>query len=211
MNTDELVKLKKLLDEGVISEEEFKKQKDMLLNTGKKKIQKNIGLAIAVIGVFMFCIGIISSNVDNNSKTVNETNQVEVVKKEEQKPAEFSNEMPISVSGKMYDNIIGVPELSLTITNTTSQNISAIKFYFLPVDVYGEEVNGIFTTRELYTDNTISAGATSTKSWQLLDSSIKGGDIFVYSVYFEDGTEWGNKNASISDIKKYGHKISVKY
>ncbi len=35
----------------------------------------------------------------------------------------------------------------------------------------------------------------------MIDTETKSGDIYVYSVYFLEGTEWGNKEASVSDIK----------
>ena len=43
----------------------------------------------------------------------------------------------------------------------------------------------------------------------MLDSEIKSGDVYVYSVYFSDGSEWGDKDASVSNIKKYGYKTKV--
>lgn len=207
MNTDELLKLKKLLDEGIISQEEFDKQKEQQLSGNtKKKGHKEAGLVIGIACVFMLCVCIITSNFDNKT-----SRQEQTVRTEEKVPSEFAEELPISVTGKMYDNIINMPELSVSITNNTTKDISAIKFYFLPVDVYGEAVTGIFTTNELYTDDTISAGTTISKAWQMLDSSMKAGNVYVYSVFFADGTEWGDREAAISDIKKYGYKFEVKY
>lgn len=207
MQIDELLQLKKLLDEGIISKEEFDKEKEALLS--KRKRKSNKGLVIGIACVVVLCLMIIGSNGGNkNSDSISGAVPTEGVSKV---PKEFSGEFPVSVSGRMYDNIIGMPELSLSFSNTTDQNISAIKIYFSPTDVYGEEVSGIFTTNQLYTDDTIAAGATVSKAWQMLDSSIKAGNVYVYSIYFEDGTEWGNKDAATSDIKKYGYKFNVKY
>lgn len=207
MNTEEILKFKKLLDEGVITQEEFEKEKEQFLRAYKKK---SVGLIVGILVTFIFCISIIIANFNDDSVPSQEDIPAEQVVVSSV-PDEFSAEFPISISGKLYDNIIGVPELSLSITNDTNKDISAIKIYFSPKDVYGEEVNGIFATEELYTDNTILAGETVTKTWQLLDSAIKAGDVYVYSVYFSDGTEWGDKDAPVSDIKKYGNKLYVKY
>ena len=168
--------------------------------------KKNIGLIITIIVVAIICLSIIfGTGSENNSA---ETSQVKI---ESQIPKEFEGVCPVEVSTSMYDNIIGVPELKCTFTNKTDKEIAAIKLYFSPKDVYGADVDTIFTTKELYTDNPISAGGSATRNWQLLDSEIKSGEIYVYSVYFSDGTEWGNKSASVSDIKKYAYKIQTKY
>lgn len=212
MNTDDLINLKKLLDEGVISEEEFEREKNKLFKT-KETNKKNTGFIIGIICIVIFCIMIISANFGNNSKeNVNNAKQTGInAEIKSDIPKEFNQQLPITISGKMYDNIIGFPELSVTINNTTDKNISAIKLYFSPTDVYGEEITGIFTTNELYTDDTISTGATVSKTWQMLDSTVKSGDVYVYSIYFEDGSEWGNKDAAVSEIKKYAYKFKVKY
>ncbi len=207
MQIDAILQLKKLLDEGIISQEEFEKEREALLSNRKRK--NNKGLIVGIACVVVLCVMIIGSNFGNTDSDsiagVVPTEEVSRV------PQEFSGDFPISVHGRMYDNIIGMPELSISLSNITEKNISAIKIYFSPTDVYGAEVSGIFTTNHLYTDNTILAGTTVSKAWQMLDSSIKAGDVYVYSIYFEDGTEWGNKDAATSDIKKYGYKFKVKY
>lgn len=209
-NIDKLTKLKGLLDSGVITQEEFEKQKEEIFyNENKKKIvPKNLGIGIAVFFVAIICISIISSSFSRTEKTSAPTENKVV---EQKIPDEFSGECPIEISGYIYDNIIGVPELSCSFKNNTDKEISAIKLYFSPKNVYGEVVTGIFTTNQLYTDNSISAGGSSKHSWQLIDGEIKSGELYVYSVYFSDGSEWGNKDAVTSDAKKYGYKIQVSY
>ena len=205
LDTDKLKQLKELLDMGAISHEEFERQKQTFMQPQQIN-KKNIGLIITIIVVAIICLSIIfGTGSENNSA---ETSQVKI---ESQIPKEFEGVCPVEVSTSMYDNIIGVPELKCTFTNKTDKEIAAIKLYFSPKDVYGADVDTIFTTKELYTDNPISAGGSATRNWQLLDSEIKSGEIYVYSVYFSDGTEWGNKSASVSDIKKYAYKIQTKY
>lgn len=124
-------------------------------------------------------------------------------------PSEFAQECPIEVSASVSDNVIGVPELSCHILNKTDKEIAAIQFYFLPKDVYGDDVNTIFTSNKLQTDTAIAPNGSCTRSWQLLDQDVKSGDIYIYSVYFTDGSEWGDKDAPITNVKKYGVKLTV--
>ena len=153
-----------------------------------------------------------SSNVENSGSAESQQKPSSNENKAEQKPAlpeEFSDSCPVSISASIDDDIIGYPEIKCNIKNKSNKEIAAVKLYFLPTDVYGEEVNSIFTENDLYTDNPIAAGKSATRSWQLLDQEVKGGDIYVYSVYFTDGTEWGDKDASRSKIKKYGLKLTI--
>lgn len=124
-------------------------------------------------------------------------------------PATFAGACPIEVSASISNNIIGVPEVHCNIANMTDKEIAAVQFYFLPKDVYGDDVNSIMTTNKLYTDEVIEPNGSCTRSWQMLDQQIKSGDLYIYSVYFADGTEWGDKDASVSKIKKYGVKITA--
>lgn len=207
LNTDKLKQLKELLDMGAISQEEFDIQKSELMQEQQPKKKKNIGLIVTISFVVIICLSLIfggNSEIEKSKKS-SQTNIENSV------PEEFSSPCPVSISSSMYDNIIGVPEIKCTFKNNTDKEIAAIKLHFSPRDVYGEEIDNILTTNELYTDNPIAAAGSSSRSWQLLDSQIKSGDLYVYSVYFSDGTEWGNKDASVSDIKKYAYKINTKY
>lgn len=143
-----------------------------------------------------------SGNNTGNSGAVQNQTEVQI-------PAEFAQECPVEVSASISDNMIGVPELSCHIANKTDKEIAAIQFYFMPKDVYGDDVNTIFTANKLQTDTAIAPNGSCTRGWQLLDQDVKSGDIYVYSVYFTDGSEWGDKDASLSKIKKYGIKLAV--
>ena len=160
--------------------------------------------------VAVLLVLILAGTSGENTEAQKETKKTAAsVQTESPLPKEFSSDCPITIKAKIYDNIIGVPELECSITNGTSKEIAAVKLYFVPRDVYGEEVNTIFTAHELYTDTPIDAGATTSRAWQMLDDEIKAGDVYIYSVYFSDGTEWGDRDASISTIKKYGIKITI--
>lgn len=157
-----------------------------------------IVLAIMIIGAAASDDG--SSNAGTNTPAGTAQQTV---------PEEFAGDCPVSLSATVKDDIIGMPELTCHFKNLTDKQIAAIKLYFDPQDVYGNAVDTLFTTHDLYTDEAIGANSSCSRSWQMLDQEIKSGTVYLYSVYFADGTEWGNKDASVSQIKKYGIKISA--
>lgn len=177
-----------------------------------------VGISIFLsLFLFITIMNISSANSSNKNVANNITDDSVAVEKKEQPkktpeiPEEFAGDCPITISTSMYDNIIGFPELKCNIRNKIDKEISAIQFYFLPKDVYGEEADGIFAQNKLQTDTTISANGTNTVVWQMLDQSVKSGDLYVYSVYFSDGTEWGDRNAPTSKIKKYAMRVEASY
>lgn len=121
----------------------------------------------------------------------------------------FSGDCGISAIAEMGSDIIGQPTVTVSIQNTSDKDINAIKFYAVPLNVYGEEIKGIWAQNELYTDNTIVAGGSDSCTWQFLEDEVKSVKLYVYSVYFSDGTEWGNKDATKSVILKNGLEIEV--
>lgn len=121
----------------------------------------------------------------------------------------FAGDCGISVTAEMGTDIIGQPTISLSIKNESNKDISAIKFFVVPYNVYGEVLNDWLTQERLSTDSTIKAGETDTRTWQFLDDNIKTIDLYVYSVYFSDSTEWGDKEATKTVILKNAIKINV--
>ena len=179
-------------------------------------ISKGAFVCISVFLAFLL-FGFISINIaDVNQGETNSSTVVNSVERNEETqepeiPIEFLNECPISISASMYDNIIGFPELKCNIKNNSDKEILAVQLYFVPKNVYGEESDSIFSQNELQYDTPISANGTDTAVWQMLDQSVKSGDLYIYSVYFSDGTEWGNRNASKSEIKKHAMRMNVSY
>lgn len=121
----------------------------------------------------------------------------------------FSGDCGITASAQMGKDILGLPMLTVNVNNITSKEIAAIQFYAVPLNVYGEEITGIFAQNNLYTDDSIVAGKSASCSWQFLDSNVKTVKLYVYSVYFSDGTEWGDKDATRAQILKNGLLIQV--
>ncbi len=173
-----------------------------------KKSKKKLFIIIGVVFVIM-CIAVGSSGTEPADGTGATVGLSESKVTETTLPDEFSGKCPVTVSATIADNIIGVPEISIHTKNKTEKDIAAVQYYLVGYDVYGEEVSFLMTSHKLSDDDGLKANASSTSAWQLLDQEIKTGEIYVYSVYFTDGTEWGDKDASTSNIKKYGLKIQV--
>ena len=121
----------------------------------------------------------------------------------------FDEDCGVAASAEIGNNIINYPELEITITNTSDKEIAAIQFYAVPYNVYGEEIKGWTTQSNLFTDTPISVGETTTISYQFIEQSIKTVKLYIYSVYFADGTEWGNKDATTSKILEEAPIIEV--
>ncbi len=121
----------------------------------------------------------------------------------------FAGDCGISASAEMGSSVIGYPELTVSITNTTNKDISAIQFYAVPCDVYGDEITGWTSQNKLYTDTSIGAGESTSITYQFIEDTVKTVELYVYSVYFADGTEWGDKDATKSAILKNGTIIEV--
>lgn len=130
-------------------------------------------------------------------------------------PAAITEEQPfdgdpgIVASAVIGDSIIGYPEITINVKNTTDKDIAAMQFYAVPFDVYGDEIKSFMSQNRLSTDNEISTGKTKELTYQLIDASVKSIDLYIYSVYFSDGSEWGDRNATASEILKNAPAIEV--
>ncbi|MBR5452251.1 MAG: hypothetical protein IKV36_04590 [Clostridia bacterium] len=165
---------------------------------------------IAVIMIISIAVG---SSGSNKNQTTNAGANQSVVSNEgatnSKVDSKFSGECGVSATAEMGSSIIGMPTINISISNVSGKEISAIKFYFIPLDVYGEEIKGWTSQNYLYTDEAIPAGGTNSCEYQFIEDSVKKGKLYVYSVYFADGSEWGNKDATKSTILKNGTCIIV--
>lgn len=182
----------------------------------KQPIFKKWWLWVLVVVIIFGAIGSIGSNSNTSSNSDNSTvntstpnTDTQATVSTDEKVSVFSGDCGISAIAEMGTDIIGQPIVSVSITNTTDKDISAIKFYAVPFDVYGEELDGVFSTNKLDTDDTIEAGQSDTRSWQFLDADVKTIKMYVYSVYFSDGTEWGDREATRSVILENALEIQV--
>ena len=153
-----------------------------------------VSVLVLVLCIFMLT-ACTSATSDESTKQVAEP----------QVPSEFADACPVAMSFVVEENIIGLPEVRCNIRNTTDKDIAALSFYFAPKNVYNEDVSkDIFAQNKLTTDEIIPAQSSVSRSWQLLDQQVKSGTAYVYNVYFADGTQWGNRNATSKEIKEYG-------
>ena len=153
------------------------------------------GLVVMLVGIIAGTGGESDSNsASNNAEITSDNATVKTI------ASIFDGDCGIMAYAEIGNNIIDLPEISMTVTNTTDKEIAAIKFYAVPYDVYGDEIEGWTTQKELYTDAPIAAGETTSLSYQLIEQSVKTVKLYVYSVYFSDGTEWGDKDATSTKI-----------
>lgn len=171
-----------------------------------KKVQRVSSTAIAIIIAIVLwsLVGIVY--IDDCNKEWEEQERQEKI--EQQK---FAEECPIEVVAKVKDNIIDYPELRCNIKNKTNKDIIAYELYFVPKDVYDEEVNSIFTSKKLGGNDMLKANKSRDVKWSILDREVKKGDLYVYSVTFDDGSSWGDKDIYSKKIKEYGVQIPVSF
>lgn len=171
-----------------------------------KKVQRVSSTAIAIIIAIVLwsLVGIVY--IDDCNKEWEEQERQEKI--EQQK---FAEECPIEVVAKVKDNIIDYPELRCNIKNKTSKDIIAYELYFVPKDVYDEEVNSIFTSKKLGGNDMLKANKSRDVKWSILDREVKKGDLYVYSVTFDDGSSWGERDIYVKEVKKYGTQIPVSF
>ena len=174
----------------------------------KKGKAKGLLIVIAIIVVASCIAGALSSNSDttttNNSSTSKNNSSVITNAK-----SVYDGDCGVSAHAEIGNNIINYPELKIAITNTSKKEIAAIKFHAVPYDVYDDEIKGWTTQNELYTDTPIAAGNSTTISYQFIEQSVHTVKLYIYSVYFSDGSEWGNRNATSSNIIGNAPTISV--
>ena len=159
-----------------------------------------------VVGTFVTACGLIDTS---NQDIKNDVKQNQANPTVSTNVSIFDGDCGVSASAEIGKNIINFPEITITVTNTTDKEIAAIQFYAVPYDVYGDEIKGWSAQNWLYTDTAIPAGDTTVLSFQLIEESVKSVKLYVYSVYFSDGTEWGDKDATSSQILKEAPTIVV--
>lgn len=126
----------------------------------------------------------------------------------------FDGDCGINASAHLKsDAYINHPHLCISVRNVSGKNIAAIQFLAIPYDVYGRDLSSsIFSQERLRTDDLIPAGKSKELNYgPFLDQGMKSVKLYVYSVYFDDGTEWGDKDASRSEILKFAKPIEATF
>ena len=128
--------------------------------------------------------------------------------------SKFEGNCGITASAHLVnEQYINHPKLKISVQNISRKDICAIKFYAVPYDVYGNDISSsIFSQKSLYTDDLIPAGKGEDMTFgPFLDQSMKSVKLYVYSVYFDDGTEWGDKEATRAEILKFAKPIHATF
>ena len=140
------------------------------------------------------------SDTESHDRNIPSTNSV--IEKETDS---FNGECGIVASAEIEEDILGFPQIIISIENTSQKDIAAIQFYGVPYDVYGEEITGFMVSNRLEYDDLIPAGASEQLSYSLsFMEDTKKMTLYVYSIYFSDGSEWGDRDASTATILKKG-------
>lgn len=122
----------------------------------------------------------------------------------------FDDDCGVSVSATLLKDFLDFAELNISVKNTADKEIAAIKLYAIPQNVYGDEIDPWLAPREIFYDTAIPAEGCGRFTHSFLNESVKTVTLYVYSVYFSDGTEWGDRNAKKATILKEAREVNVK-
>lgn len=126
----------------------------------------------------------------------------------------FEEDCPISVSASMSADLIGTPVVEATITNLSNQPVAAVRILAHPLDVYGDAIQSYGFGEEyinLTSDETLDAGESKTVTWTLYGyDTAKTAELWIYSVYFENGAQWGSYDSlSVEIMQAYGVALTA--
>ncbi len=118
---------------------------------------------------------------------------------------EFSGSSGIVAGGETFTDTNDFPQMYITVKNISTKNITEIKIYINLIDFNGEVTEDEF----LYCDKIIMPNETKRITLSFPDNKVKKVETYIYYVSFDDGTEWGNMDASKSKILENSYKINV--
>ncbi len=177
----------------------------------KKKCSAILTAAIPVFVVLSFLLCAVSCTTDMVSASLSAENGSENSSSAPITDVSdaFSGPLPFSVSGSMRKDVTDFPTLEISFENLTDTDILAVRFYWIPYDENHDPVDSLYVSNRIDFADTVAAHASQNISEQQLKETVKSGTLYVYGVYFDDRTIWGNPKASVSDIKEYAYKIEV--
>ena len=123
----------------------------------------------------------------------------------------FTGSCPVNINATYYTSD---QTLSIKQTNQSGKTIVAIKYLIIVYDAYGDVLQqygyGASSLTATYDKFNINTGVSNTGDWKLNGfSDGKALDIYMFSVYYSDNTEWGSHDLAVSDIKTYAPKTHV--
>ena len=163
----------------------------------------SILLLILTLSMMLSSCNLLQTNTQTATNTNTDSN---IVQKED-----YSNlfiNCPISIRASYYTSD---QTLTITATNNGNKTISAIKYLIVVYDVYGNTLKqygyGSSALTATYDKFNINSGSNGIGDWKLNGfSNGKSLDIYIYSVYYSDGKEWGSRDLTISDIINFAPK-----
>lgn len=123
----------------------------------------------------------------------------------------FTGDCPVSINATYHTSS---QVLSIRAYNQSEKTIVAIKYLIVVYDVYGEVLQkygyGASSLTATYDKFSIKPNSGRSGEWELRGfSDGKSVDVYVFSVLYEDNTEWGSKDLTVADVKKYAPKTHV--
>ena len=122
----------------------------------------------------------------------------------------FYGVTPVSISGYIrQEEKISI--LSIAIKNNTENTISAVKFYVVCYNVYGEKIEGA-EWAYTYQSKCIEKGKSKTHEVGV-PKYTKSVRVYTYSVYYKNNerVEWGTRKISTQDVKEYAPVTCIEY
>jgi hypothetical protein len=82
--------------------------------------------------------------------------------------------------------------IKITYKNNTGKNISAISFKWYDLkDVFDEDVESTLS-KGGYDSDGLKKGRTTSGTWELKETKVKSGKVYVDKIMFDDGSKWLN-------------------
>lgn len=118
---------------------------------------------------------------------------------------------PISVKSSYYKSS---SKLYITAENEKDEIITAVKYMVIFYNAYGEPIKRYgYGTEEVFCteSNEIKVNNSFTSAWNVTGfSNVSKVEVIVFSVYFENGYEWGDRHSESSMIKTFGKSFFSK-
>ncbi|MBQ9789241.1 MAG: hypothetical protein IJW31_06580 [Lentisphaeria bacterium] len=173
------------------------------MDYNRKLKPKEIIMGLIWGGISLIFVLNLCSKIDNYlNKTSYNSSPINYTQK-------FDGACKISARAILKRNTLEMPEIIITGTNNGHKTIKAIQFHLVPYNVYGEQLANILNENNFYLDYSVVPNGIISKKEVFLNKDIKTGKLFIYHVYYDDGTEWGDRKAPSSIIQQYGKEIEV--
>ncbi len=121
----------------------------------------------------------------------------------------FNDDCKISATASINKSSTGMQELTLFVTNLTGKNIASFNFFAFPSSIY-KKLEKTAPQSHTYKGVEIPSGSSVFSSHQFIKNYHGDVKLYIYSVDFSDGSQWGDKTATSGAIRKNGIAIDVR-